>query len=126
MTTTGKRTSSSSGVSSARSERSDSSASLEPEAKQINKANKQQRQTKPQLKTAAPVPNKHSPNTGKKEINTKIKPTNDMLERHANKVASIGVKGERESKIKVPVSNLIKFSPLSENKQMWISLQGAG
>lgn len=117
-TSTGKRTSSSSGVSSARSERSDSSASLEPggpgaapgvgSGAADNKAARNARnprQQRPQPKTQAQSSTRHSPSAAKKELAAKAKPTNDMLERHASKVASIGAK-TGESKIKVPVSEI--------------------
>lgn len=81
---TGKRTSSSSGVSSARSERSDSSISLEhsSDVKPLrnNVRLKQQRSTKS-------TPAKSSPGPNKKEI-TKPKTAQDV-EKHANKVANL-------------------------------------
>ncbi|CAH0559607.1 unnamed protein product, partial [Brassicogethes aeneus] len=81
--TNGKRTSSSSGVSSARSERSDSSASLEPtaEVKPATRNTSRLQQARPKK----PTPARNSPNSAKKEA----KPTKVEVEKHAQKVASL-------------------------------------
>lgn len=101
-TVTGKRTSSSSGVSSARSERSDSSASLEPniDLKPVrnNARIKQQKTTKI-------VPTKNSPSANKKEIINGIAPKPSKVaadvEKHANKIANLPTSKLAELKVKV-------------------------
>lgn len=94
---TGKRTSSSSGVSSAKSERSDSSASLEPnlDLKPRNSANNVRAK---QQKVSKTVPNstKSSPGSNKKEtpngvVNKPISKVASEVEKHATKVSSIQV-----------------------------------
>ncbi|XP_063906521.1 protein sickie isoform X3 [Zophobas morio] len=96
--TNGKRTSSSSGVSSARSERSDSSASLEPstDVKPVRNASRL-KQTRP----AKAVPAKNSPSSTKKDVvvnkATKIAAE---VEKHAHKVASLPTSKLSEPKIK--------------------------
>lgn len=97
-TTNGKRTSSSSGVSSARSERSDSSASLEPsEVKPVRNASRL-KQTKP-VKT---VPAKNSPNALKKDVAaTKQAKMATEVEKHAHKVANLSSSKLVEPKIKL-------------------------
>ncbi|KYB25122.1 hypothetical protein TcasGA2_TC031339 [Tribolium castaneum] len=93
-TTNGKRTSSSSGVSSARSERSDSSASLEPSAdvKPVKNAARL-KQTRPTKTT----PTKNSPNALKKDV---LKKTATEVEKHAQKVANLASSKLVEPKIK--------------------------
>lgn len=100
-TVTGKRTSSSSGVSSARSERSDSSASLEPniDLKPVrnNARIKQQKTTKLVL-------TKSSPSSNKKEVINGIgKPSKVAadVEKHANKIANLSTSKLNELKVKV-------------------------
>ncbi|XP_022909425.1 protein sickie isoform X3 [Onthophagus taurus] len=92
-TSNGKRTSSSSGVSSARSEKSDSSTSIEPnidlKTNRNNPKVKQQRGVKPGVNL------KNSPNANKKEMvngGIKVIKTSQEVERHANKVASLNSK----------------------------------
>lgn len=98
----GKRTSSSSGVSSARSERSDSSASLEPnvEIKPVRNTSRL-KQTRPNK----PSQSKNSPNATKKEISSN-KPTKIAVEveKHAHKVANLPATKLTEPKIKVTIS----------------------
>lgn len=86
--------------------RSDSSVSLEPASDLKPTRNirlKQQRPTKT-------TPAKHSPNASKKETSSAgSKPTkiaND-IEKHANKVANLGVSKSNETKLKAPTSNKI-------------------
>lgn len=115
VVTNGKRTSSSSGVSSARSEKSDSSASLEPniDLKPIrnNSRVKQQRPTKTTVVKSSPVP-------AKKEGVSKPTKTAQDVEKHAHKVANLSSK-LAEPKVKVPSSgakhNEVKNSPLPTN-----------
>lgn len=98
----GKRTSSSSGVSSARSERSDSSASLEPnvEIKPVRNTSRLK-----QTRTNKPNQSKNSPNATKKEISTN-KPNKIAVEveKHAHKVASLPATKITEPKIKVTIN----------------------
>lgn len=98
----GKRTSSSSGVSSARSERSDSSASLEPsvEIKPVRNSSRL-KQTRPNK----PNQSKNSPNATKKEISSN-KPTKIAVEveKHAYKVANLPATKLSEPKIKVTIN----------------------
>ncbi|XP_044262879.1 protein sickie isoform X1 [Tribolium madens] len=100
-TTNGKRTSSSSGVSSARSERSDSSASLEPSAdvKPVKNASRL-KQTRPTKTT----PTKNSPNALKKDVLV-AKQTKTEVEKHAQKVANLSSSKLVESKIKAVAKN---------------------
>ncbi|KAI4459066.1 steerin [Holotrichia oblita] len=99
--TNGKRTSSSSGVSSARSEKSDSSASLEPnvDLKPVRNNSsrvKQQRPTKTAVIKSSPVP-------GKKDVTpatVKAAKTAQEVEKHAHKVANLNSK-LAEPKLKV-------------------------
>ncbi|XP_045469651.1 protein sickie isoform X1 [Harmonia axyridis] len=97
----GKRTSSSSGVSSARSERSDSSASLEPsvDVKPVRNASR----IKPSRPAKASSSSKNSPNAGKKEV-VGPKTTKTEVEKHANKVASLSASKLAEPRVKVSVS----------------------
>lgn len=99
--TNGKRTSSSSGVSSARSERSDSSASIEPsvDLKPVRNTSRLQ-QARPKKAT----PSKNSPSSGKKEIaNGQAKPskTASDVEKHAHKVANLPATKLAEPKVRV-------------------------
>lgn len=86
--TNGKRTSSSSGVSSARSERSDSSASLEPtsDVKPLRNVSRL-KQTRSTQKTA-PIKNS-SPAVAKKDNVTTGSKTGNEMEKHAHKVANL-------------------------------------
>lgn len=100
-TVTGKRTSSSSGVSSARSERSDSSASLEPNI-DLKPARNNARIK--QQKTTKLVPTKNSPSANKKELVNGIgKPSKVAadVEKHANKIANLPTSKLNELKVKV-------------------------
>jgi hypothetical protein len=96
--TNGKRTSSSSGVSSARSERSDSSASLEPstDVKPVRNASRL-KQTRP----AKAGPTKSSPGAAKKDASA-AKParTATDVEKHAHKVANLAASKLSEPKVK--------------------------
>lgn len=94
----GKRTSSSSGVSSARSERSDSSVSLEPSAdvKPVRNASR----IKPARPTKTSSSSKNSPNANKKEA-IAAKATKSEVEKHASKVASLSASKLSEPKVKV-------------------------
>lgn len=98
----GKRTSSSSGVSSARSERSDSSTSLEPniDMKPVRNTSRL-KQTRPNK----PNQSKNSPNATKKELCSN-KPTKIAaeVEKHAHKIASIPTTKLTEPKIKVTIN----------------------
>lgn len=98
----GKRTSSSSGVSSARSERSDSSASIEPnvEIKPVRNTSRL-KQTRPNK----PNQSKNSPNSAKKEIITN-KPNKIAVEveKHAHKVANLPATKLSEPKIIVTIN----------------------
>ncbi|KAL3276355.1 hypothetical protein HHI36_011739 [Cryptolaemus montrouzieri] len=98
----GKRTSSSSGVSSARSERSDSSVSLEPSAdvKPVRNASRI-KQTRP-AKTS--VSSKNSPNANKKEV-VVPKTTKADVEKHATKLANLSSSKLTEPKVKVSSVN---------------------
>lgn len=97
----GKRTSSSSGVSSARSERSDSSASIEPnvEIKPVRNTSRL-KQTRPNK----PNQSKNSPNATKKEVSAS-KPNKIAVEveKHAHKVANLPATKLNEPKIKVTI-----------------------
>ncbi|XP_057665931.1 protein sickie [Diorhabda carinulata] len=99
----GKRTSSSSGVSSARSERSDSSISLEPnvDLKPVRNTSRL-KQTRP----GKPTQVKNSPNATKKEVITtnKSNKTAADVEKHAYKVANLPMTKIAEPKIRVAVS----------------------
>ncbi|VEN54332.1 unnamed protein product [Callosobruchus maculatus] len=98
----GKRTSSSSGVSSARSERSDSSISLEPnvDLKPIRNTSRL-KQTRP----GKPAQQKNSPNATKKEVlSNKSNKTAVEVEKHAHKVANLPTTKLAEPKVKVTVS----------------------
>lgn len=97
--TTGKRTSSSSGVSSARSERSDSSVSLEPssEIKPIRN-NSRLKQQRPQKNG----PSKNSPGSNKKDVGSKCPKTANDVEKHAQKVAGLPNSKLNEPKVKTP------------------------
>ncbi|KAJ8962047.1 hypothetical protein NQ314_005829 [Rhamnusium bicolor] len=98
----GKRTSSSSGVSSARSERSDSSASLEPniDLKPVRNTSRL-KQTRPGKPTQA----KNSPNTTKKElIGSKTNKTAADVEKHAHKVANLPATKLTEPKVRVTIN----------------------
>ncbi|CAH1981002.1 unnamed protein product [Acanthoscelides obtectus] len=100
--TNGKRTSSSSGVSSARSERSDSSISLEPnvDLKPIRNTSRL-KQTRP----GKPAQTKNSPNATKKEVLTsKCNKTAVEVEKHAHKVANLTTTKLVEPKVKVTVN----------------------
>ncbi|XP_050507171.1 protein sickie isoform X2 [Diabrotica virgifera virgifera] len=98
----GKRTSSSSGVSSARSERSDSSISLEPnvDLKPIRNTSRL-KQTRP----GKPAQVKNSPNSTKKEVATnKSNKTATDVEKHAYKIANLPGTKLAEPKIRVTAS----------------------
>ncbi|KAB0802708.1 hypothetical protein PPYR_04894 [Photinus pyralis] len=96
-TPTGKRTSSSSGVSSARSERSDSSVSLDPNSDIKPVRNNSRIKQRPQKN----VTSKSSPVSNKKEL--KVTKTAVEVEKHAQKVAGLSVTKLTESKMKAPV-----------------------
>ncbi|KRT85586.1 hypothetical protein AMK59_732, partial [Oryctes borbonicus] len=101
--TNGKRTSSSSGVSSARSEKSDSSASLEPnvDLKPIRNSCRVKQQ-RPSTKTTVV---KNSPIPGKKDVTvSKAAKTAQDVEKHAYKVANLNSK-LAEPKAKVSGGN---------------------
>ncbi|KAK4882133.1 hypothetical protein RN001_005452 [Aquatica leii] len=99
---TGKRTSSSSGVSSARSERSDSSVSLEPNSEiKPSRNNARLKQQRPQKN----VTSKNSPGSNKKEINGKSTKIAVDVEKHAQKVAGLSVAKVTDTKIKTPVKS---------------------
>lgn len=98
----GKRTSSSSGVSSARSERSDSSVSLEPnvDTKPVRNTSRLK-----QGKPNKPNQSKNSPNATKKEVSaTKPNKIAVEVEKHAHKVANLSVTKLSEPKIKVTIN----------------------
>nr|CAI5833708.1 unnamed protein product [Callosobruchus analis] len=98
----GKRTSSSSGVSSARSERSDSSISLEPnvDLKPIRNTSRLK-----QARPGKPAQQKNSPNATKKEVlSNKSNKTAVEVEKHAHKVANLTTTKLVEPKVKVTVS----------------------
>ncbi|KAJ8918026.1 hypothetical protein NQ315_011482 [Exocentrus adspersus] len=106
----GKRTSSSSGVSSARSERSDSSASLEPnvDLKPVRNTSRL-KQTRP----GKPAQTKNSPNTTKKEVVTnKTNKTAVEVEKHAHKVAQLPATKLTEPKIRVTINKDVKSHAL--------------
>lgn len=106
--TNGKRTSSSSGVSSARSERSDSSASLEPttDVKPLRNVSRL-KQTRSTQKTAF-VKNS-SPTVIKKDSPVTSNKTGNEMERHAHKVA-----------------NLSKLGKVASTKQIAMATPGTG
>lgn len=130
-TTTGKRTSSSSGVSSAKSERSDSSVSLD--VKPIISRSSGGRTAKPQKGLVVgngglKMQGKGSPNSGKKEVVANGGSgvlAKTALEKHAHKVASLGtptpvMNKMPEVKIKTPIignnhKTVSSFKPLSSN-----------
>ncbi|XP_074029206.1 sickie isoform X2 [Leptinotarsa decemlineata] len=98
----GKRTSSSSGVSSARSERSDSSVSLEPnlDLKPVRNTSRL-KQTRP----GKPTQSKNSPNSTKKEIPVnKTNKTAIDVEKHAHKVANLSATKLTEPKVRVTIN----------------------
>lgn len=106
-TVTGKRTSSSSGVSSAKSERSDSSASLEPNPDVKVTRNVSNTRVKPQRVGNKNVPGgKNSPSSNKKElINGGVKASAKItadVEKHANKTPATK---SNDLKVKVSVSS---------------------
>lgn len=108
--TNGKRTSSSSGVSSARSERSDSSASLEPnvDLKPVRNTSRL-KQTRPGKPTQA----KNSPSSTKKELITgKTSKTAADVEKHAHKVANLPTTKLTEPKIRVTINKDVKSHAL--------------
>ncbi|KAK9880371.1 hypothetical protein WA026_010255 [Henosepilachna vigintioctopunctata] len=109
----GKRTSSSSGVSSARSERSDSSVSLEPSAdvKPVRNTSRI-KQTRPLKSSAA---SKGSPIANKKEVIVPKATTKIDVEKHANKVASLPSTKLTEPKVKVNSSNKVDVPKQSSN-----------
>ncbi|XP_018575253.1 neuron navigator 3 isoform X2 [Anoplophora glabripennis] len=108
--TNGKRTSSSSGVSSARSERSDSSASLEPnvDLKPVRNTSRL-KQTRP----GKPTQPKNSPSSTKKElISGKTSKTAADVEKHAHKVANLPTAKLTEPKIRVTINKDVKSHAL--------------
>lgn len=104
VTTKGKRTSSSSGVSSAKSERSDSSASLEPtiDLKPVRNSSRL-KQTRPQKQSPA---KNNSPNQNKKDIlvngqvNKMVPKIAVEVEKHAHKVANLPTTKLAEPKVR--------------------------
>ncbi|KAF5274425.1 hypothetical protein FQR65_LT04341 [Abscondita terminalis] len=99
---TGKRTSSSSGVSSARSERSDSSVSLEQSSDiKPSRNNARLKQQRPQKN----VTSKNSPGSNKKEVNGKSTKIAVDVEKHAQKVAGLSATKVTDNKIKTPVKS---------------------
>lgn len=106
--TNGKRTSSSSGVSSARSERSDSSASLEPttDVKPLRNVSRL-KQTRSTQKPA--LVKNSSPTVIKKDNPTTSNKTGNEMERHAHKVA-----------------NLTKLGKIGSTKQISMVTPGTG
>lgn len=109
-TVTGKRTSSSSGVSSAKSERSDSSASLEPNPDVKVSRNVSNTRVKPQRVANKNVPGgKNSPSSNKKElVNGGVKTASKIsvdVEKHSNKPANAPATKSNDLKVKVSVSS---------------------
>lgn len=117
--TNGKRTSSSSGVSSARSERSDSSASLEPNSEL--KSNKGNARTKQQRSVKA-APAKISPNLSKKEIGP-VKQTKipQEVEKQSGKVPASSAASSKLGEPKIKIS-----SSKTDIKAQAVPLQTSG
>ncbi|CAH1134529.1 unnamed protein product [Ceutorhynchus assimilis] len=114
--TNGKRTSSSSGVSSAKSERSDSSASIEAttDTKPVKNISRIKQATKPTTNSVSKTPpQKSSPNATKKD-NQKVVHQNGGLkmasevEKHASKVAALPASKIAEPKVRVSALKDVK------------------